>query len=212
MWNVLRESVRRWRHGEPVIVVSGLPRSGTSMLMRMLAAGGVPVVTDRVRSADDDNPHGYFEDERVKGFGDGDTSWVESARGSAIKVITHLIRQLPTHHRYRVILVHRDLDEVLASQNKMLDRRGEPNPIEDPRAKELYERHLLGTRVWLASAPHIDLLELRYADVVRDPASAADRILAFLGLPLDRDRMVGAVDPSLYRNRNAEPPPARDAG
>jgi hypothetical protein len=116
-----------------------LPRSGTSMLMKMLVAGGVPVITDEVRSSDEDNPGGYFEHERIKDLEEEqDKSWLRAARGKSIKVISHLLQSLPDDNYYHVILMRRDLDEILASQNIMLERREEENPIEDQKAKDLY--------------------------------------------------------------------------
>src|SRR5579872_1312474 len=112
-----------------VTIVSGLPRSGTSMMLRMLAAGGLPILTDGVRTPDEDNPHGYLEWEGVKSLA-RDASWVASARGKGVKVIYYWLRDLPRDCRYRVIFMRRDLDEVLASQAAMLERRGvrEPRP------------------------------------------------------------------------------------
>src|SRR3954447_12968927 len=110
----------------PVIVVSGLPRSGTSLMMNMLQAGGVPIVTDAQRIADDDNPKGYFELERVKQMGRGDVDWVGDSHGKAVKVISYLLKNLPPTSSYKVLFMRRRLPEVLASQKKMLIRRGEP--------------------------------------------------------------------------------------
>ena len=141
MAGLLTRWLRRWRYGEDVIVVSGVPRSGTSMMMRMLDAAGVPVLVDGVRQADEDNPRGYFELERVTHLEqDDDKSWVRDARGKALKVISQLLQELPPENFYRVIFLQRDLDEVLASQNRMLERRGEPNPLDDAEAKRRFEK------------------------------------------------------------------------
>ena len=126
MASILGNFLRRRKYGEPVVVVSGLPRSGTSMMMKMLAAGGVSVMTDAVRKADVDNPKGYYEYERVKDLEkETDKSYVREARGKALKVISFLLKDLPDDNFYQVIFMRRHLDEVIASQNKMLDRRGE---------------------------------------------------------------------------------------
>lgn len=194
--------IRRLRFGEPIVVVSGLPRSGTSMVMRMLHAGGVPLVMDGIRAADEDNPVGYFELETVKDLaGDGDASWVAGARGRAVKVISLLLEHLPRGHAYRVIFLERDLAEVLASQRKMLSRRGEASATDDARMAEIYEVHLRKVRRLLASDARFESLYVGYADVVSRPRAQAERIAAFLGRPLDLDRMTAAVDPALYRNR-----------
>src|SRR6185295_15833711 len=100
--------LRRFRYGKPIVVVSGLPRSGTSMAMKMLEAGGLPVVTDGRRSADEDNPRGYYEDERVKDlYREGDKTWVRESRGKAIKVISFLLKSLPPDNNYKVLFMHR---------------------------------------------------------------------------------------------------------
>lgn len=198
----LSRIIRRLRFGEPIIVVSGLPRSGTSMVMRMLAAGGVPLVADGVRAADEDNPVGYFELESVKDLAaGGDTSWVAAARGKAVKVISLLLEHLPRGHDYRVVFLDRAITEVLASQRKMLQRRGESSTTSDERMAEVYEIHLRKIRRLLAADPRFTVLEVAYADVVSDPRALAERIAAFLGRPLDVGAMAAAVDPSLYRNR-----------
>jgi hypothetical protein len=112
--------------GEPIIIVSGLPRSGTSMMMKMLDAAGVPIMTDAVRTADIDNPKGYYEYERVKDLEkEKDKSYIKEGRGKALKVISWLLKDLPDDNQYRIIFMRRDLNEVIASQNKMLKNRGE---------------------------------------------------------------------------------------
>ena len=197
---------RTIRYGEPVIVVSGLPRSGTSMAMQMLAAAGVSAVTDGVRQAGEDNPKGYFEDERVKDLHkadeDGnDRGWLREARGKAVKIISFLLKDLPETNNYKVIFMRRDLAEVLASQQKMLDRRGEANEIEDEKMLELWKDHLWKVNYLLKHADHLESLEVPYKDVVADPLEQARRMKEFLGLPLDPEQMASAVDEKLYRNR-----------
>jgi hypothetical protein len=192
--------LRNFRYGEPIVVVSGLPRSGTSMLMKMLVAGGVPVITDEVRSSDDDNPGGYFEHERIKDLEkEQDKSWLRAARGKSIKVISHLLQSLPDDNYYRVILMRRDLDEILASQNIMLERREEE--IEDQKAKDLYSKHLITTKVHARRKPNFDLLEMHYRKVLDDPMASAKEINDYLGGKLDVQAMAEVVNPDLYRNR-----------
>ncbi|HHQ48209.1 MAG TPA: sulfotransferase family protein [Acidobacteria bacterium] len=194
------------RREEPVIVVSGLPRSGTSMAMGMLAAGGVEIVTDELRRPDEDNPKGYFELERVKDLaGGGDRSWLHEARGKAVKIISYLLQYLPGDLRYRVIFMSRDLDEVLASQARMLERRGEAPGDSPDRMRQRYVDHLASVRTILRLRPGFELLELNYPAVIEDPLDAAVRIERFLDRPLDTASMARAVDPSLYRNRTARP-------
>ena len=127
---------------EIVTVVSGLPRSGTSMMMRMLEAGGMEPVTDDLRTADEDNPKGYYEFERVKDL-ERDQAWLEDARGRFVKVISMLLRHLPSGHRYKIIFMRRKMEEILASQRQMLVRRGEwPDRVSDARMAEMFAKHL----------------------------------------------------------------------
>jgi hypothetical protein len=198
----MRRIYRKLRYGTPIVVVSGLPRSGTSMTMQMLAAGGHPVVTDGVRSADLDNPKGYYEEERVKNLHkDGeDRSWLRDSRGKAIKIISFLLKYLPPDNNYRVILMRRDLPEILASQTKMLERRGEPNGTTDEAMLKLWNDHLWRVDYLLRRAAHIDFIEIAYSEVVAEPLLQATRMRDFLGRDLDIERMASVVDPSLYRN------------
>jgi hypothetical protein len=198
----LRRSVRRLRFGRPVVVVSGLPRSGTSMLMRMLSAGGIATLTDGERAADEDNPLGYFELERVKALVAGaDAGWLEDARGKAVKVISFLLEKLPRGFDYRVLFLDRALPEVLASQRTMLERRGERSETDDERMTEVFGEHLRRVRRLLREDARFVAIEVAYAAVIADPAGQARRIARFLALPLDVEAMAAAVDASLYRNR-----------
>jgi len=185
-----------------IVVVSGLPRSGTSMMMQMLEAGGIPPLTDAVRAADGDNPAGYYEYERVKQLDKGDTGWLHLAEGKAVKVISALLPFLPTLYNYRVIFMERDIVEVLASQSKMLVRRGSAGPgPEDGQLSVLFEKHLAQTRRLLQQRPDTKVLYIQHRDVIADAAAQAQRICAFLERPLDVERMAGAVNERLYRNR-----------
>jgi hypothetical protein len=199
----VKKAYRRLRYGEPVIIVSGLPRSGTSMAMQMLQAGGVEVVTDGVRQAGEDNPKGYFEDERVKTLHkeNEDTTWLREARGKAIKIISFLLKDLPESNNYKVIFMKRALSEVLASQRKMLERRNEPDETSDERMLELWESHLWRVDYLFKHSDRFDVLEVAYADVIADPVVQARRIRDFLRLDVSPEEMAAAVDESLYRNR-----------
>jgi len=172
------------------------------MAMKMLAAGGLEVVADGVRTADEDNPRGYFEDERVKNLGESrDKGWLRAARGRAVKVISYLLKDLPADNNYKVVFLRRDLREVLASQSKMLERRNEENGAADEQMIEIFESHLWRIDYLFKHAPHLERLDLLYSEVVAEPRRAAERINAFLGGRLDVEKMVEAVDPQLYRNR-----------
>jgi LPS sulfotransferase NodH len=185
-----------------IIVVSGLPRSGTSLMMQMLAAGGIEVVTDAIREADCDNPRGYLEFERVKKLKQ-DSSWLPEARDKALKMVSQLLYDLPPGERYRVIFMERDLDEVLASQEKMLERLGRPAAPRD-RMKAAFRTHLEQLDLWLAKQPHIGVLRVSYNELLGEPIAHAQRVCEFLERIMDVDAMAAAVDPSLYRNRRVD--------
>lgn len=193
--------LRSFKYGKPVVVVSGLPRSGTSMAMKMLEAGGLEIVADHVRTADEDNPKGYYEDERVKDLATmAEKSWLRDARGKAIKVVSSLLNSLPAENRYLVVFMRRDLTEVLASQAKMLVRRGEDNDAADEDMLRMYQAHLDKVTFQLRFRDNFDALYLDFAEAVADPRRAAEQIASFVG-GLDVERMVGVVDGKLYRNR-----------
>jgi len=199
----IRGWLRRRRYGEPVYVVSGLPRSGTSMMMRMLEAGGIQPFTDGERTADIDNPEGYYEFERAKDLEkDPDRSWVRGARGRALKVISFLLRHLPDDNAYRIVYMRRHLDEVLKSQDKMLDRLGNAAPGADLEAmKEAYRNDIIAARLFARKQPYMEMIEVDYRATVTDPAAAVREVNAFLGGRLDEAAMAAAVKASLYRNR-----------
>jgi len=213
MTNPITSFLRKRKYGEEVIIVSGLPRSGTSMMMKMLDAAGLPIMTDKKRTADEDNPKGYFEYERVKNLAEEqDKSWVRGTRGKVVKVISHLLAELPDENFYRVILMRRDVSEILASQNKMLDRRGEENPIEDEKAKEQYLRHLVDVQYLARKRPNFDMIEVKFREALDDPLPFATAVNEFLGGHFDVEAMASVVDPELYRNRREKLLQAEAAG
>ncbi len=193
----------RIRFGRPIVLVSGLPRSGTSMLMQMLDRGGMPIVTDKLRTPDEDNPRGYHELERVKELDKTtDKSWLKDHRGQVIKLISFLLQDLPLDLNYQVLFMRRNLDEVLRSQNKMLERKGATAiTISDEKMRQNYEFHLKKVYYRLSHIPNFRALYLDYPAVVEDPRREAKRIAEFLGRNLDIEAMAGAVEASLYRNR-----------
>jgi hypothetical protein len=202
MGSILGGWVRRFRYGKPVVLVSGLPRSGTSMAMKMLEAGGMETIVDNIRTADEDNPKGYFEDERVKELAEADdTGWIRAARGKVIKVVSSLLQYLPKDNTYKVVFMRRNLHEVLASQAKMLERRGEENTADDEDMLRMYEAHLDKVEFQLRFRDWFDVLYLDFGEVVADPETAARRMNDFVGGHLDVEKMALQVDPNLYRNR-----------
>ena len=172
------------------------------MIMKMLAEGGVPIVTDGVRSADASNPLGYFEFAPVTTLAPaGEARWLGGARGKAIKIVSPLLTYLPERYDYEVVFMRRDLEEVIASQNAMLDARREPRGAADERMRALYEEHLEQVNRLLARRPSFSTLTVQYADVLTNPREQAARIAGFLGRRLDVLRMAAVADPALHRQR-----------
>jgi hypothetical protein len=185
-----------------ITVVSGLPRSGTSMMMKMLEAGGIPPLTDQIRAADDDNPKGYYEFERVKKLPKGDAAWLPDAEGKAVKIISMLLTDLPEGYTYRVLFMRREMAEILASQRKMLVRRGEdPNKVSDDEMTMLYEKHLTSVYAWMNAHPNLKHMDIPYNEMLQDPTRLVPTVNKFLGGTLDTAQMMTVVDPKLYRQR-----------
>ncbi len=171
------------------------------MAMKMLEAGGLPIITDGVRTADEDNPNGYYEDERVKQLHEAvDKKWLKDARGRGVKIISYLLKRLPPDSNYKVIFLRRNPLEILKSQAKMLARRGELSETCDERMLELMQKDLDDARFFLRR-PHFEVLELHYKEALEQPREQAQRIAEFLAEPLDVEKMVSVVDLQLYRNR-----------
>ena len=144
---VSRTAPGRTEKSSAIIVVSGLPRSGTSMMMKMLAEGGLEPVTDALRRADEDNPNGYFEFEPVKQLADGQDAWLDGAGGKLVKVISALLEHLPARHQYKVVFMEREIKEILASQQKMLQRRNEASGTTDEELEVQVPRAPSGSQV-----------------------------------------------------------------
>ena len=189
---------------ESVYIVSGLPRSGTSMMMSMLNSGGLEIVTDNFRIADNNNPKGYFEFERVKKLQDGDNGWVKDARGKVVKVISALIKYLPDNYQYKIIFMSRDINEILSSQRRMLERDGKDDDnISDEKMSKLFNNHILDVMKWMQNRKNIQYLVVNYNEVLQDPESNVGKLNEFLGLELDKRKMVEVIEPNLYRERKS---------
>jgi hypothetical protein len=184
-----------------IVIVSGLPRSGTSLMMQLLHAGGIEALTDHARTADTDNPRGYYEFERVKKV-KTDTAWLADARGRVVKMVSQLLFDLPATEQYRVVFMDRDIDEVLDSQEKMLRRLGRDVA---PRGDMIraFGMHLTRLHKWLGEQPNFAVLRVKYADVVARHAEEVVRLNEFLGGRMNPEAACAAVDPSLYRNKKA---------
>lgn len=186
---------------QPVTIVAGLPRSGTSVMMQMLDAGGLEALSDQIRAPDIDNPKGYYEFEAVKQLKE-DASWLPEAEGKVVKMVYRLLYDLPRGHEYRVVFTLRRLPEVIASQEKMLQRLGPGGGDVPPeKLEEIYQREIDGVRQWLAEQPNFQVLYVQYNDVLEHPHDVAERLNEFLGGNLDVNAMERVPDQSLYRNR-----------
>lgn len=190
---------------EVITIVSGLPRSGTSLMMSMLEAGGMMVLTDNKRTADIDNPEGYHEYEQVKDLAKGNYSWLSKARGRGVKVISTLLPYLPRQHRYSIIFMRRDMAEILASQKKMIINRGEdPDKISDTQMTQIFEKNLRQIEEWINTHPNITKMDVSYNQLLRDPESLVHQVNQFVGGNLDMNKMLSVINPNLYRQRFAK--------
>ncbi len=152
-----------------ITIVSGLPRSGTSMMMKVLETGGMEVVIDNIRKSDNDNPKGYYEYEKVKKIKE-DTTWLKDTRGKAFKMVSRLLYELPSNESYKVIFMKRKMSEILASQRKMLERTGKSTDgMEDAKMGVLYNKHLSGMEEWIEGQENIDVLYINYNDFIKSP-------------------------------------------
>lgn len=185
-----------------VTIVSGLPRSGTSMMMQILRAGGMVIASDGLRAADEDNPRGYYELEAVKELpATSDASWLAALRGKAVKIIQALLVQLPKEVPCRLILMRRRLEEVVVSQRMMLERLGTPVGIDDENMVRIYTREVDRFDRWLVTQTELRVLRVSYNDLIAGPALASSSINDFLDGRLNVGHMTAAVDESLYRCR-----------
>ena len=184
-----------------VTIVSGLPRSGTSMMMQAVHAGGMAAVTDNIRKSDSDNPRGYYEFEPVKKTKE-DSSWVQNATGKVVKMVYRLLYDLPADYEYRIIFMNRSIEEVLLSQKKMLERIGKKGAdIADEKLSELFKSELEKIYKWIDAQPNFSIVSVNYRDAVESPQAQCSIVNDFLGGNLDTDKMASAIEPTLYRNR-----------
>jgi hypothetical protein len=190
------------RNKQPILVVSGLPRSGTSLMMMMMESAGIPPLTDLQRSADNDNPRGYYEFERVKKLRQGDKDWLPQAQGKVVKVISALLAYLPPDYSYQVLFMQRSLQEILASQRRMLVNRGEdPEKIKDDEISQSFKSHLAQVTDWLGNQSNFSTYYVDYNRLLSEPDPEVHQINLFLNGKLDEARMLAAIDPQLYRQR-----------
>jgi hypothetical protein len=183
-----------------ITIVSGLPRSGTSLMMQMLGAGGIRLLTDSERKPDIDNPRGYCEWELIKSL-PKQPGLIDQAEGKAVKIITQLLLSVPRGRDYKLIFMERPLPEVLASQDEMLKRRGESASVDHALLTSAFRDHMKGVVAWLEERDDIPVCRMGYRRVLSDPAKCAGEVQEFLGMTLNVVAMAGQVDPALYRNR-----------
>ena len=186
-----------------ITVVSGLPRSGTSLMMKMLEAGGLSLLVDGVRAADEDNPKGYYEYEPVKQLKDDqEKRWLPEAQGKVLKVVAPLLAYLPRDYEYRVVFMRRAMAEILASQKQMLVRRGkDPDAVPDEVMAKAFEKQLAEVLAWMDTSANIQAIEVAYTELVQAPNPIIDALTDFLGAPLDKAAMAAVIAPELYRQR-----------
>lgn len=182
-------------------IVSGLPRSGTSMLMQMLKAGGLKIFTDNKRKPDQDNLKGYFEYEKVKDL-KKDNSWVKTAEGCALKVVSPLLQYLPKKLKYKIIFIERNLDEILASQNKMLKNRQTQDHTSDQKLKQSFKRHLKNIKAWLDKQQNFEILYINYNKILNNPEKYISQIIKFLNLKVNPQKLTQVIDAESYRNKS----------
>lgn len=184
-----------------ITIVSGLPRSGTSMMMKMLEAGGMNVLIDNARKADEDNPLGYYEFERVKKTKEN-PSWLEHAEGRVVKMVSMLLYDLPAGRKYRVIFMKRRMTEVLSSQRRMLERTGRLcGDNDDEEMGKLFARHLAEINEWICRRADIEVLYVDYNELMENASVSIERVKEFVGQELNVAGMMGVIDRSLYRQR-----------
>jgi len=172
------------------------------MMMQMLEAAGISPLTDHLRASDHDNLNGYYEFERVKALTKGDVAWIPQARGKAVKVISALLKHLPSHYTYRVVFMRRKMPEILASQRRMLQNRGEQvDKTDDDTMAALFERHLEEVEAWLKVQPNLRYLFVDYNRLLNNPDTEIGFLGEFLENSLSARKMISVVDPNLHRQR-----------
>lgn len=180
-----------------IVIVSGLPRSGTSMMMQMLSSGGLEPLTDDVRLQDINNPKGYFEYEKVKSIAQ-DTSWLHVAQGKVVKIIAQLLPFLPNEFNYKIIMMHRDINEILVSQQKMLRKDTTVIPFA---LGDIFTKQLQHTEQFIHNHPTMEAISIQYKEVINSPIKQVNQIATFLNSDLNLNEMISSIDKNLYRTK-----------
>jgi len=185
-----------------VIIVSGLPRSGTSMMMQMLDHAGIEIYTDKIREADSNNPKGYYEHNNVKSLR-RNKRWVAESMDKAVKVISNFIPHLPLIYNYKIIFMERDLDEILTSQREMLMKLGAKDRHEEYPLQVMnsFKKSRDKSKLWASKQSNIEMIEVAYSDVIDNPFEEALRISEFLDHRVTPEDLIKPIDTKLYRQR-----------
>ncbi|MEX0998199.1 MAG: alkaline phosphatase family protein [Flavobacteriaceae bacterium] len=189
--------IHKYRENQ-IIIVSGLPRSGTSLMMQMLDMGGIEILTDNKRIADESNPKGYYEYEPVMSI-HKDNSWLERSKNKSVKIVAPLLKFLDPQYRYKIIFMKRDLNEVIKSQRKMIGKDPDTIPI---RLYNSYIKQLQSISRWKMKEPGVELVYVDYNELINNPNEIIQKVESFVGVDLDKDKMVQCIDKSLYRNKS----------
>ena len=201
MKSIFKKLITKKKLDDTIIIVSGLPRCGTSMMMQMLEAGGIPIASDLIRKPDEDNPHGYYEFEKVKEI-KKNSGWLDDCFGKAFKMVSALLYDLPKDRKYKVIFMKRNLEEMIASQNVMLERQGiKDDSISGEEMVKKFEKHLRKIASWLANQRNIDIIYINYNEAIQNPHENAKCVNRFLENRLNVDNMASVVERSLYRQK-----------
>ena len=184
----------------PLVIVTGLPRSGTSLVMSLLAAGGHPILEDHRRAPDPDNPRGYYEFEPVKSLM-RDNTWLHAHAGQAIKIISTLLPFIPPDLPLDVIWIQRHLPEVLASQSTMLMRAGKPLAANPALLATAFQKQTMATEAFLTRRPRTRVLALQHHELLQSPVQQISRLLDFLPSLQNESKMLQTIDPALHRQR-----------
>lgn len=180
-----------------IVVVSGLPRSGTSLMMQMLQSGGIEVLTDSNRKADVSNPKGYLEYKPVMAL-HKDNSWLNIAQNKSIKIVAPLLKFLDPKYRYKVIFMTRDLSEVVKSQQKMIGKDIDTLPV---KLFEAYKRQLQQVETWKEKEPSVEFIYIDYKDAIYNTERTVKKVASFVGKQLNTEAMQSCVDKNLHRNK-----------
>jgi predicted AlkP superfamily phosphohydrolase/phosphomutase/tetratricopeptide (TPR) repeat protein len=190
-----------YKDAQEIILVSGLPRSGTSMMMQLLEAGGLPVFTDHLRSADENNRKGYYEHEAVKILHKNNT-WMKEAAGKTVKVVSHLLQSLPMRYKYKIVFMERALNEVITSQSKMLQQLGKlPQQATHYNLEQSYKDTNDKVKQWLEDKPNMDVLYVDYNETMQHPEQTIERLNQFFDGKLNCEKMLQVIDVNLYRTK-----------